>query len=121
VNPIVASFFDPTNPSSQAVTNFVSVRGDLIGTGQPMTLNAFDINGHFITSVTVEDTGGATLSVTAPGIHSVQFLGTQDYGGVALDDFTFNPVTSFLALVHGINAIGGVGFPSGITGWSEDW
>jgi hypothetical protein len=25
----------------------------------------------------------------------VQFLGTQDYGGVALDDFTFNPVMSF--------------------------
>jgi hypothetical protein len=118
MNPIVASFFDPNNPSSRAVTNFVSVRGDLIGTGQSITLKAFDVNGRLIASATGDDTGGATLAVTSPGIHSVQFLGTQDFGGVALDDFTFNPVTPFPDLVHGI---GGVGFPSGITGWSDDW
>jgi hypothetical protein len=92
--PIVASFFDPNNPSMPAVTDFVSVRGDLAGDGQSITLNAFDVNGSLIASFTVPDSGGATLSISAPGIHAVQFLGTQDLGGVALDDFTFNPVTS---------------------------
>jgi hypothetical protein len=43
MNPITASFFDPNNPSLPAVTNFVSLRGDLIGTGQSITLNAFDV------------------------------------------------------------------------------
>jgi hypothetical protein len=95
MNPITASFFDPNNPSLPAVTNFVSPRGDLIGTGQSITLNAFDVNGSLIASDTAADNGGATLIVATPGIHSVQFLGTQDYGGVALDDFTFNPVMSF--------------------------
>lgn len=95
LHPVVASFFDPHNPSVPAITNFVSVRGDLIGTGQSITLKAFDVNGRLIAAVTVEDTGGALLAVTAPGIHSVHFLGTQDFGGVALDNFTFNPVTPF--------------------------
>jgi hypothetical protein len=92
--PIVASFFDPSNPFMPAVTDFVSVRGDRAGAGQSITLNAFDVNGNLITSFTATDSGGTILSVSASGIHSVQFLGTQDSGGgVALDDFTFNPVT----------------------------
>jgi hypothetical protein len=92
--PIVMSFFDPSNPSMPAVTNFVSVRGDLLGSGQSITLNAFDVDGNSIASFTTTDNGGTTLSVSAPGIHAVQFLGTQDVvGGVALDDLTFNRVT----------------------------
>jgi hypothetical protein len=92
--PIVVSFFDPSDPSMPAVTDFVSVRGDLQGSGQSITLNAFDVDGNLIASFTTTDDGGATLSVSAPGIHSVQFLGTQDVvGGVALDDLTFNRVT----------------------------
>jgi hypothetical protein len=91
--PIVVSFFDPSDPSRPAVTDFVLVRGDLHGGGQSITLNAFDVDGNFLTSFTTTDDGGATLFVAAPGIHSVQFLGTQDEGGVALDDLTFNRVT----------------------------
>src|SRR5262249_7873988 len=49
--------------------------------------------GHLIASFTTTDVGGETLSVSAPGIHSVQFLGTHDFDGVALDDLTFNRVT----------------------------
>jgi hypothetical protein len=30
--------------------------------------------------------------VTGPGIHRVEFLGSYDTRGVALDDLTFNPV-----------------------------
>jgi hypothetical protein len=95
--PIVVSFFDPSDPSQRAVTDFVSVRGDLQGEGQSITLNAFDVDGNLITSFTTTNVGGEVLSVSAPGIHSVQFLGTHlgthDEGGVALDDLTFNSVT----------------------------
>jgi hypothetical protein len=104
--PIVVSFFDPRNPSRRAVTNFVSVRGDLQGEGQSITLNAFDVDGNLIASFTTTNVRGATLTVSTPGIHSVQFLGTHlgthDEGGVALDDLTFNNVTP-----SGLNDVGG--------------
>jgi hypothetical protein len=100
--PIVVSFFVPSDPLQRAVTNFVSVRADFQGEGQPITLNAFDVDGNLITSSTTADVGGATLSVSAPGIHSVQFLGTQDEGGVALDDLTFNRLTP-----TGLHDVGG--------------
>ena len=91
--PVVASFFDPSDPGILAVTDFVSVRGDFSGTLEPITLNAFDIHGALLASFTTTDFGGPTLLINTPGIHSVRFLGTHDYGGVALDDFTFNAVT----------------------------
>jgi len=91
--PIVVTFFEPSNPSSPAVTDFVSVRGDLHGEGQSITLNAFDVDGNLIVSFTTTNVDGVTLSVSAPGIHSVQFIGTEDEHGVALDDLTFNSVT----------------------------
>jgi len=100
--PIVVSFFDPSDPTQLAVTDFVSVRGDLHGAGQSITLDTFDVNGNLIASFTTTDVGGATLSISAPGIHSVQFLGTQDQGGVALDDLTFNSVTP-----TGLHDVGG--------------
>ena len=114
--PIVVSFFDPSDPSTPAVTDFVSVRGDLLGSGQLVTLNAFDIAGHLIASFTTTDDGGETLSVSAPGIHSVQFLGTNDNAGVALDDLTFNRVTPAAGaanlLVNGDFSLGNTGFTS---------
>jgi hypothetical protein len=91
--PIVVSFFDPNDPSIPAVTDFVSVRGDFRGEIQSVTLNAFDIDGNLITSFTTTNVGGEVLSISASGIHSVQFLGTEDEHGVALDDLTFNSVT----------------------------
>jgi hypothetical protein len=33
------------------------------------------------------------LTIAGPGIHSVEFLGTRDDAGVALDDFIFDTVT----------------------------
>ena len=87
--PIVARFFDSSDPSVPAVTNFVSVRGDLLGSGQVITLNAFGLDGKTIASSSDTDDGGKTLSVSAPGIHTVEFLAPERAGGVALDDFTF--------------------------------
>jgi len=93
--PIVAMFFDPNHPATPATTDFVSLRIDLLPTsGQNVTLNAFDLNGHLITSFVTPDDSGATLHVSAAGIHSVQFIGTMDSTGAAVDDFTFNPVVA---------------------------
>jgi hypothetical protein len=92
-SPIVATFFDPANPATPATTDFVSLRIDLVPTsGQNVTLNAFGLNGQLLTSFVTPDASGATLQVSAPGIHSVQFIGTMDNTGAAVDDFTFNPV-----------------------------
>jgi hypothetical protein len=90
-SPLVIRFCDPGNPSVPAVTNFVSIRADLWGGGLPITLNAYDVHGNLVDSDTQNDLGGATLTVSGPGIHAVMFLGTSDVGGVACDDLTFNP------------------------------
>ena len=93
--PILARFFEPSHPDSPAVTNFVAVRIDQLGTsGLSVRLNAFDIQGSLIASATSPDVGGSTLEVSAVGIHSVEFVGTVDEGGAALDDFTFNQLTT---------------------------
>jgi choice-of-anchor C domain-containing protein len=93
--PIVASFFDPKRPSVPATTDFVSLRIDQLGdSGLSVTLNAFDLHGALIDSFTTADIGGATLRVSGPGIHSVEYLGTHDSGGTGVDDFSFDPVSS---------------------------
>lgn len=90
--PIVVSFVDPLNPTTNATTNFVSVRGDLRGTIGNVILLAFDINGSQIASDSKPDVGGASLAVSAAGIHSVRFFSQS--GSVAFDDLTFNTVVS---------------------------
>jgi hypothetical protein len=111
--PIVAMFFSPLAPNTPAVTDFVAVRIDQAGgSGFSVTLNAFDVTGSLVGFVTSPDIGGARLEISAPAIHSVQFLGTRDnFGGVALDDFAFNPVTpvpepsSFVLCAVGLAAL----------------
>ncbi len=91
--PIVATFTDPNNPSVLATTDFVSLQVDRFSAvARTLTLNAFDINGNLIATYTVPDLGGPTLHVSVPGIHSVQFIGTVDSDGAAIDNFTFDPV-----------------------------
>jgi hypothetical protein len=97
-NPISFSFFNPANPSQAAVTDSVSVTGDLWGTsGQaPLTLTAFDIDGNVIDTAVRPDLGGTVLTVSGAGIHRVQFTGfarPDGEDGIALDDLTFNPLT----------------------------
>ncbi len=90
VHPIVAKFFDPKNPTIPATIDFVSVRLDLWGGNSTVVLKAFSINGELIDSCTVIDRGGEAMKVSGVGIHYVEFHGGM---GVALDDFTFSPVT----------------------------
>lgn len=88
----MARFFDPKTPSVPGVTDYVSVRGDLWGSGQTIVLNAYDLDGKRVGSSTVVDDGHATMTIATPGIQSIEFLGTQDDGGVSLDNLSFNPV-----------------------------
>jgi hypothetical protein len=93
--PIVFQFVDPEDSGAPAATDFVSVRGDLVGdSGMYVTLNAYDIGGVLIDSDEAFDSGGETLTVTGAGIHRVEFLGSHDDRGVGLDDLTFNPVAA---------------------------
>jgi hypothetical protein len=93
-NPIYMGFFDRAGAGTPAVTDFVSVRCDQDGSGKQVHLVAYDIDGTEIAEDAKADSDGATLSVHAPGIHSVTFFGTTDDDGAALDDVTFDPVTA---------------------------
>ena len=93
--PIYMSFFDPQNPAIPGTTDFVSLRGDTFGEPVPqtITLEAYDINGALLATDTTVDDGSSILSVSAPDIHRVKFIGaTPGHGGVGVDDLTFNPV-----------------------------
>jgi len=95
--PVVISFWMPGDPSVMAVTDRVSIRTDFYGDIVPglersITLNAYDVFGNLIGSDTTVNMGGDLLEVSVAGIHSVQFLGTDNNGGVAIDDLTFCPL-----------------------------
>jgi hypothetical protein len=90
--PIVVTFFDPTDVTRPAVTDFVSVRADLRGIPGSVRLVAYGVDGSQIGSDTQPDSLGPLLSVSTPGIHSVTFF--SDSGTVAFDDLTFNPVAA---------------------------
>jgi len=92
---ILITFTLPGDPSSPAITNFVSIRGDQFAVvGGSATMEAFDVNGLSLGSVTAADVmGGLTLSLPMPNIHSI--LITQATGSlIAFDDLTFNPLSS---------------------------
>lgn len=87
---------------SPGITDFVSVQGDLrADSGEEHTLFAYNIAGDLIASYTHLDEPGHVYSIATPGIHRVVWSGTPntdqlDYGGVALDNLTFNAVRSFV-------------------------
>lgn len=86
------TFFDPTNTSVQAITNFVSIRGDMFPAGGTITLQAFDVGGNLLGTDSEIDAGGTTLSLSLAGIHSIQVTG--DGSTVAFDDLRFNEVVA---------------------------
>ena len=90
--PVAIEFFDPTGSGAPAVTECVSWRGDMIGSGVSVTLNAYGIDGQLLDSATAVDEGGTLVSVSGAGIHRVEFLGANDNAGMALDDLTFSPL-----------------------------
>ena len=91
--PISFEFFNPVNPTTKAVTDFVSLRGDNAGSNETVFLRAYDTLGNIIAETSAVDNGGPTLSIAVQGIHSVRFFGTRDSGGVAVDDLTFGQLT----------------------------
>jgi hypothetical protein len=63
IYPVRARFFFPADPSQLAVTDYISLRGDLEGdSGGTVTLNAYDPSGNLVGSVKVPDSGGQLLA-----------------------------------------------------------
>lgn len=80
-------FFLPADTSVPAVTDFVSIRGDLLPTSwQPVALEAFNASGALLATVSSLDDHAVTLSISHPGIHSVRI---SEFDSVAWDDLTF--------------------------------
>jgi hypothetical protein len=119
--PITVAFFDPSNPLVPAVYDFVQIRGDELplppGSISRATLEAFDLLGSSLGSVTANDvSGGLTLTFSAPGIHSIQlrqssaafgFDGTIGFDNLVLGDGPLVPEARAWALLcAGLVAMG---------------
>jgi len=96
--PITISFWDPSNPSVAATTDFVSIMSDLRGSSHTVSFDAFDVHGNLVDTDGGLDRGGVVYSVAGLSIHSVRFSGVNTptiggSGGVGLDLLTFNSVT----------------------------
>lgn len=85
---VQANFVLPANPAVPAVVDFVTVRGDSNSIPGTVTLEAFNLAGTSLGSVTSNDARGLLLGITHAGIHSVRIVGSS--GTVALDDLTFS-------------------------------
>lgn len=83
--PVVGRFY--AADGSPTATSSVSLSTDLAPTTtSTVTLTGYDIDGNAVDSITMLDTGGTTLTVSAPAIHIFEFLGN---GSVAVDELTF--------------------------------
>lgn len=97
----IATFVDPVSGAA-AVTDFVSAQvGDRSGEPDPITMTAFAANGDllgssFFNSLTTGDFG--LVSISAPGIHQVEFTDASP-SGADFDDFTFNEPTTLVIQV----------------------
>jgi PKD domain len=95
---IVIRFTMPGDPATAAITDFVSITGDLSGNGASATMEAFDVNGASLGMTTVVDNGGLVLRLPKlngppiPNIHYVVIRQTQ--ADIAFDDLKFNPLSS---------------------------
>ena len=89
---VVITFNVPGSPSTPGVTDFVSIRGDTQPATGRATMEAFDAEGTLLATVTAADrSGGLTLTIATPHIHSVRV--TQTLSNIAYDDLRFNPPT----------------------------
>src|SRR2546427_3762709 len=72
-SPVMITFTLPGDPSTPAITNFVSIRGDQFAVvGGSATMEAFDVNGLSLGSVTAADVaGGHPPRPPLPNIHSI--------------------------------------------------
>jgi hypothetical protein len=90
--PIRITFWDPANSATQGITSFVRIRGDRIPVSGTVSMRLFDPLGILLSTVTVPDAVGATLSYTGVNVHSVEFTSTNSQ--VAFDDLEFGPITA---------------------------
>ena len=91
-SPVVITFNVPGSPSTPGVTDFVSIRGDMQPATGRATMEAFGAEGTLLATVTAADaSGGLTLTIATPHIHSVRV--TQTLSNIAYDDLRFNPPT----------------------------
>jgi hypothetical protein len=110
--PLMASFFVKDNPLLPAVTDVVSISGDLVSCCETLTIEAYDADGLLLaTASTVA--GGTPLVIAAQGIHTVRV--TEESGTVAWDDFAFGalrpvPEPSTLALLTLVGLAGAGAF-----------
>lgn len=114
--PIVVEFFAPGRPDVPTATDYVSIRSDLIGEGDPIFMIAYDTKGLMIGVTSADDTGGQELAIARPGIHTVKIFGSNvSGGGTGFDDLRFNLPTapvpepgSYALMLGGLAAIGAV-------------
>lgn len=87
--PIRATFNNPSNPFQPATASFVSVGGDLRGNGAGNTayLVAYDQSGGVLATVSQPDVAGPFLSISIPGIRTVEMYSGD--GSIAFDNLTF--------------------------------
>jgi hypothetical protein len=74
--------------TTPAVTDMISIQGDLIPIPGNVISTAYDINGNLIASGTQPDSAGGVYSLTAPGIH--EFRLHSESGTVAYDNLSFD-------------------------------
>ena len=112
---IFASFFSPSDGTTQATTNSVSVLGDLFGFGSgTVTLEVYDVSGVLLGSMTAPDNfprgTGAVLSISVAGIHSAKFFSSN--ATVGFDNFSFNDLNAvpepatWIMMLMGFSLIG---------------
>jgi hypothetical protein len=91
-SPVVITFNVPGSPATPGVTDFVSLRGDTLPATGRATMEAFDAEGTLLATVSAPDrSGGLTLTIAMPRIHSVRV--TLTLSNIAYDDLRFTPPT----------------------------
>jgi RHS repeat-associated protein len=100
--PIIAEFFLPSDATTPAATDFVSIRADNIGDRRTVSLEGYDANGQLLATTSAVDVGGETLTLATPGIHSIKVLGTST---TAFDDLTFAQLDAAPAYRYDVKAI----------------
>lgn len=99
-----------------AVTDSISIQGDQIPSFGNVVFTAYDVNGNEIASNTIEDTGGNTFSLSAPGIHEFRLFST--HGDVAYDNLVFDTPTAPVSGVPEPASVGLLALPlMGLLAW----
>jgi hypothetical protein len=88
--PIRGTFYSPSNGTTPAVSDYVSIQADLIGGTGNAVLTAFGLDGSVLATRSAPDVGGESISVSVPGIHRWEFVGD---GTIYLGNIRFGAVS----------------------------